>query len=77
MRVAIIGAGGHSKVIADAILAADCDQIFGFFDDNPSLCRNTLLGFYGHWPRKTAGNITRLTHSFSELETTRHEKSVR
>jgi sugar O-acyltransferase (sialic acid O-acetyltransferase NeuD family) len=45
MRVAIIGAGGHSKVIADAILAADCDQIFGFFDDNPSLWQNTLLGF--------------------------------
>ncbi len=45
MRVAIIGAGGHSKVIADAILAADCDRIFGFFDDSPSLWRNTLLGF--------------------------------
>ncbi len=44
MRVAIIGAGGHAKVIADAILASGGDQIFGFFDDNPVLWQNAIFG---------------------------------
>ena len=45
MRIAIIGAGGHAKVIADAILASGSDQLLGFFDDNPVLWRNTIFGF--------------------------------
>src|SRR5277367_4161612 len=45
MRIAIIGAGGHAKVIADVILASGGDQIIGFFDDNPALWRNTIFGF--------------------------------
>jgi len=45
MRIAIIGAGGHAKVIADAILAVGRCQIFGFFDDDTSLWRNEILGF--------------------------------
>jgi sugar O-acyltransferase (sialic acid O-acetyltransferase NeuD family) len=54
MRIAIIGAGGHAKVIADAILAAECDQVFGFFDDDPSLWQGSILGFpvlgpVNHW----------------------------
>ena len=44
MRIAIIGAGGHAKVIADAILASGSHQIFGFFDDNSALWRNTIFG---------------------------------
>jgi sugar O-acyltransferase (sialic acid O-acetyltransferase NeuD family) len=45
MRIAIIGAGGHAKVIADAILEIGCHQILGFFDDNPSLWHRTVLGY--------------------------------
>lgn len=45
MRIAIIGAGGHAKVVADAILAGEQNQIFGFFDDDASLWRNEILGF--------------------------------
>jgi sugar O-acyltransferase (sialic acid O-acetyltransferase NeuD family) len=45
MRIAIIGAGGHAKVIADVILASGGDRIIGFFDDNPALWRNTIFGF--------------------------------
>jgi sugar O-acyltransferase (sialic acid O-acetyltransferase NeuD family) len=35
MKIAIIGAGGHAKVVADAILAAGGRQLVGFFDDDP------------------------------------------
>jgi sugar O-acyltransferase (sialic acid O-acetyltransferase NeuD family) len=45
MRIAIMGAGGHAKVVADAILAGGQHQIFGFFDDDASLWRNEILGF--------------------------------
>ena len=44
MRIAIIGAGGHAKVVADAVLASGSDQIVGFFDDNPALWKNTIFG---------------------------------
>jgi sugar O-acyltransferase (sialic acid O-acetyltransferase NeuD family) len=37
MKIAIIGAGGHAKVVADAILAAGAHHLVGFFDDDPSL----------------------------------------
>jgi len=45
MRIAIIGAGGHAKVIADAVLAAEHHQIFGFLDDDESLWKNEIFGF--------------------------------
>lgn len=45
MRVAIMGAGGHAKVIADAILASGHQSIFGFFDDNESLWKSEIFGF--------------------------------
>jgi sugar O-acyltransferase (sialic acid O-acetyltransferase NeuD family) len=44
MRIAIIGAGGHAKVVADAVLASGSDQIVGFFDDNPALWKNMIFG---------------------------------
>lgn len=43
-RIAIIGAGGHAKVVADAILANGNYQIFGFFDDTASLWGTALFG---------------------------------
>ena len=62
MRIAIIGAGGHAKVIADVILASGSDQIFGFFDDNSVLWRNTIFGF------PVRGPITSWQdHSFDSL----------
>ena len=44
MNIAIIGAGGHAKVVADTVLASGSDQIVGFFDDNPALWKNTIFG---------------------------------
>jgi sugar O-acyltransferase (sialic acid O-acetyltransferase NeuD family) len=44
MRIAIIGAGGHAKVVADAVLASGSDQIVGFFDDNSALWNGTVFG---------------------------------
>jgi sugar O-acyltransferase (sialic acid O-acetyltransferase NeuD family) len=44
MRIAIIGAGGHAKVVADAIFAARNDEICGILDDNASLWGQMLLG---------------------------------
>jgi sugar O-acyltransferase (sialic acid O-acetyltransferase NeuD family) len=43
MRIAVIGAGGHAKVVADAVLAAG-SRVVGFFDDDPSLQGDTRLG---------------------------------
>ncbi|MBF7729328.1 acetyltransferase [Pseudomonas sp. N040] len=44
MKVAILGAGGHAKVICDAIDAIGEHTIIGLFDDNPELWGSTLLG---------------------------------
>jgi len=35
-RFAIIGAGGHAKVVVDALLASG-QEVKGFYDDNPNL----------------------------------------
>lgn len=32
----VVGAGGHGKVVADALLASGC-RVWGFYDDNPAL----------------------------------------
>jgi len=37
MKIAIVGAGGHARVIADAIKKKKKDTIIGFFDDNTLL----------------------------------------
>jgi sugar O-acyltransferase (sialic acid O-acetyltransferase NeuD family) len=44
MRVAIIGAGGHAKVVADAAIAAGCDKIIGYLDDDLSLAGCAVIG---------------------------------
>lgn len=36
MRLLVIGAGGHAKVVIDALLASGC-RILGCYDDNPTL----------------------------------------
>ena len=35
-RFAIVGAGGHAKVVVDALLASG-HEVSGFYDDNPAL----------------------------------------
>jgi len=42
MNVAIIGAGGHAKVVYDAILSAEQHEVIGFVDDNVDLIGTTL-----------------------------------
>lgn len=43
MKIAIIGAGGHGKVVADVVLVRGCHELLGFLDDAPTLLgRNTL-----------------------------------
>jgi UDP-perosamine 4-acetyltransferase len=44
MRIAIIGSGGHAKVVADAILALGRDQLVGFFDDDSARWGSRVLG---------------------------------
>jgi len=44
MVIGIVGAGGHAKVVADAILAAEANRVLGFFDDDASLWGTTVLG---------------------------------
>ena len=50
-QVIVLGAGGHGKVVADAILSAG-DTVLGFLDDDPD--RNAVwdipvLGPFGAW----------------------------
>jgi sugar O-acyltransferase (sialic acid O-acetyltransferase NeuD family) len=44
MRVAVAGAGGHAKVVADALLAAGEVEFLEFLDDDPSLLGTRVLG---------------------------------
>jgi len=43
MKIAIIGAGGHSKVVFDAVYSANKHKVAGFVDDNPKLAGTVLL----------------------------------
>jgi acetyltransferase EpsM len=45
MRVAGAGAGGHAKVVADALLAAGKDDFAGFLDDDPASWGSHILGY--------------------------------
>jgi sugar O-acyltransferase (sialic acid O-acetyltransferase NeuD family) len=45
MRIGILGAGGHAKVVADAILAAGKHHVAGFFDDDPLRLGKVCFGF--------------------------------
>ena len=44
MRIAILGAGGHGKVVADAAMAIQGISVVGFLDDDPALAGRTFLG---------------------------------
>jgi acetyltransferase EpsM len=43
-RVIVWGAGGHGKVIIDALLAADACDVLGIVDDDPKKCGTAVLG---------------------------------
>lgn len=45
MRIAVAGAGGHAKVVADALLAAGKDEFAGFLDDDPASWGLQILGY--------------------------------
>ena len=44
MRIAIIGAGGHGKVVLDAVLSAGVHVVAGIVDDNAKLLGTRLFG---------------------------------
>ena len=44
-KLIVIGAGGHGKVVADAVLAAARREMTGFLDDAPALLGKRLLGY--------------------------------
>jgi|SRR5580658_2467822 acetyltransferase EpsM len=45
-RVIVWGAGGHGKVIVDALLAADCCVVVGIVDDDATKTGATILGVH-------------------------------
>ncbi len=45
MKIAIFGAGGHGKVVADAVLTEGRDQLVGFFDDDFSQHSAGIFGY--------------------------------
>jgi sugar O-acyltransferase (sialic acid O-acetyltransferase NeuD family) len=46
MRVVILGAGGHGKVVCDAVLSMRVppSDLIGFVDDNPEMVGRTVMG---------------------------------
>jgi sugar O-acyltransferase (sialic acid O-acetyltransferase NeuD family) len=54
VRVAVAGAGGHGRVVADAILASGELDLRGFLDDNPAIHATSVwdypvLGYTASW----------------------------
>ena len=45
MRVGIAGAGGHAKVVGDALLSTGEAELVGFLDDDPRLLGTAILGY--------------------------------
>lgn len=45
MKVIIVGAGGHGKVVCDALLEAQLGEPVGFVDDDPAKEGTSVLGF--------------------------------
>lgn len=43
-RIVVLGAGGHGKVILDALLAADCCEVVGVLDDDANKTGQKILG---------------------------------
>lgn len=43
-RVIVWGAGGHGKVLVDALLTAGCFQVVAILDDDPSKAGGSMLG---------------------------------
>jgi len=56
MKIAIIGAGGHGKVVLDAVLSAGKHVVAGIVDDNTELVGTRLFDV------PIAGNIADLEH---------------
>lgn len=50
MRVAIIGAGGHGRVVADCAMAQGCLELVGFLDHDIERAGATELGLPVHCP---------------------------
>jgi sugar O-acyltransferase (sialic acid O-acetyltransferase NeuD family) len=44
-RILIVGAGGHGKVVLDAVLSADKLEVIGFVDDDRQKWGSKILGF--------------------------------
>lgn len=44
MRILIIGAGGHGKVVADILLSSSNHKIIGFIDDDPNKVGTRIMG---------------------------------
>ncbi len=55
MKIAIYGAGGHGKVVCDAMLQAGLDTPVGFVDDDSTKRGTSILGL------PVLGDITRLS----------------
>lgn len=45
LRVACAGAGGHARVVADAVLLLERHEFVGFLDDDSKLSGGAILGF--------------------------------
>lgn len=55
-RIVILGAGGHARVVGDALQQSGF-QVVGFLDDNPALTGTTILGLPVLGPLEHAANL--------------------
>jgi sugar O-acyltransferase (sialic acid O-acetyltransferase NeuD family) len=61
-NIALLGAGGHAKVVLDAMLLVCSNKVITVYDDNPSKSGSNLLGFEVHVPIQHHLNLSNNIH---------------
>lgn len=62
LRIAVVGGGGHGKVVIDAIEQQGDARVVLVLDDNPAACGTTILGY------RIAGGRELLTTHRAEID---------
>ncbi len=60
--IALLGAGGHAKVVLDALRLVCANDAITVYDDNPSRLGSNLLGFEVHVPIQHHLNLPNNVH---------------
>ena len=71
MKIAILGSGGHGKVVCDAILSmgVPAEDVVGFIDDDPAAVGRTVMGFPVLQSLEKLGSIDRCESRWASATT--------